>query len=81
MKKIVLSVALLCALSYANAQIKMPAPSPAQTVKQEFGLSNVELSYSRPVKKAGKYLATWFPTMQFGVPGPTALPLLLLEIM
>jgi hypothetical protein len=51
MKKIVLSAALLCALSYANAQIKMPAPSPAQTIKQEFGLSNVELSYSRPVKK------------------------------
>ncbi|MGE9315108.1 DUF2911 domain-containing protein [Niabella sp. CJ426] len=61
MKKIVLSVAFLCALSYANAQIKMPAPSPAQTVKQEFGLSNVELSYSRPVKKGRKIFGDLVP--------------------
>lgn len=61
MKKIVLSVALLCALSYANAQIKMPAPSPAQTVKQEFGLSTVELSYSRPVKKGRKIFGDLVP--------------------
>ncbi|NSL86577.1 DUF2911 domain-containing protein [Chitinophaga solisilvae] len=31
--------------------IKVPAPSPAQTVKQNFALSSVELNYSRPVKK------------------------------
>ncbi|MBC9933403.1 DUF2911 domain-containing protein [Chitinophaga qingshengii] len=31
--------------------IKMPAPSPGQTVKQDFALSSVELNYSRPVKK------------------------------
>lgn len=61
MKKIVLSVAFLCALSYADAQIKMPAPSPAQTVKQEFGLSNVELSYSRPVKKGRKIFGDLVP--------------------
>ncbi len=73
MKKIVLSAALLCALSYANAQIKMPAPSPAQTIKQEFGLSNVELSYSRPVKKAGRYLETWCLIMLFGEPVQTEL--------
>lgn len=61
MKKIVLSAALLCALSYANAQIKMPAPSPAQTIKQEFGLSNVELSYSRPLKKGRKIFGDLVP--------------------
>ncbi|WP_114791663.1 DUF2911 domain-containing protein [Niabella yanshanensis] len=61
MKKIVLSVAFFCALSYANAQIKMPAPSPAQTVKQEFGLSNIELSYSRPVKKGRKIFGDLVP--------------------
>ena len=61
MKKIVLSFAFLCALSYANAQIKMPAPSPAQTIKQEFGLSNVELSYSRPVKKGRKIFGDLVP--------------------
>ncbi|MCW3465595.1 DUF2911 domain-containing protein [Chitinophaga nivalis] len=31
--------------------IKLPAPSPGQTIKQDFALSNVEVSYSRPVKK------------------------------
>ena len=30
--------------------IKMPAPSPTQTIKQDFALSNIELSYSRPLK-------------------------------
>ncbi|NLR77608.1 DUF2911 domain-containing protein [Chitinophaga eiseniae] len=30
--------------------IKMPAPSPTQTIKQDFALSNIELSYSRPQK-------------------------------
>lgn len=76
MKKIVLSVAFLCALSYADAQIKMPAPSPAQTVKQEFGLSNVELSYSRPVKKGRKIFGDLVPynaVWRTGANGPTTL--------
>ncbi|MFY0255700.1 DUF2911 domain-containing protein [Chitinophaga sp. 30R24] len=30
--------------------IKTPAPSPTQTIKQDFALSAVELSYSRPLK-------------------------------
>jgi hypothetical protein len=40
---------LLIALSIAgNTQVKTPAPSSTQTIKQDFGLSNIELSYSRP---------------------------------
>lgn len=36
----------------ANGQgIKMPAPSPTQTIKQNFALSSVEVTYSRPAKK------------------------------
>lgn len=31
--------------------IKMPAPSPTQTVKQDFALSSVEVTYSRPAKR------------------------------
>nr|MBP7557064.1 DUF2911 domain-containing protein [Chitinophagaceae bacterium] len=38
----------------AQAQLKTPAPSPAQTVKQEFALSSIELSYSRPGIKSRK---------------------------
>lgn len=34
-----------------HAQLKVPAPSPTQTVKQDFGISSIELSYSRPGKK------------------------------
>jgi hypothetical protein len=30
--------------------IKIPAPSPTQTIKQDFALSNIALSYSRPLK-------------------------------
>ncbi len=40
----------------SQAQIKTPAPSPAQTIKQDFGLSSIELSYSRPgIKKRTLY--------------------------
>lgn len=31
-----------------NAQVKMPAPSPTQTIIQDFGLGSIELTYSRP---------------------------------
>jgi len=31
-----------------NAQVKMPAPSPTQTIIQDFGLGQIELTYSRP---------------------------------
>ena len=48
MKTIMLSLALLAGSMYVNAQLKTPAPSTLQTVKQDFGLSNIELSYSRP---------------------------------
>jgi hypothetical protein len=50
MKKFVLPLAILsfCYLSSASQQIRTPAPSPPQTVKQDFGLSSIELSYSRP---------------------------------
>jgi hypothetical protein len=50
MKKIVIASALtfsLTAASFAQA-LKTPAPSTTQTIKQEFGLGSIELSYSRP---------------------------------
>ncbi|RAJ79210.1 Protein of unknown function (DUF2911) [Chitinophaga dinghuensis] len=45
------SCAFLLYAGASIAQVKVPAPSPSQTVKQEFALSNVELSYSRPNTK------------------------------
>lgn len=33
------------------AQVKMPAPSPTQTIRQDFGMGSVEVTYSRPNAK------------------------------
>src|SRR3954453_2332307 len=30
------------------SQVKFPSPSPVQTIKQEFALGTIELTYSRP---------------------------------
>ena len=52
MRKITLFLAAAFTIGSAGAQqLRTPAPSPAQTVKQDFGLSNVEVSYSRPGMK------------------------------
>src|SRR5258708_24773643 len=34
-----------------DAQVTMPAPSPTQTITQDFGLGKIELTYSRPGMK------------------------------
>jgi hypothetical protein len=34
-----------------QAQLKVPAPSPSQTIKQAFGLSDITIDYSRPGAK------------------------------
>lgn len=48
--------------SFAEAQqLKTPAASPSQTVKQEFGLSSVELSYSRPAMKGRRIFGDLVP--------------------
>lgn len=45
-------IALLFSTSIGmHAQVKMPQPSPTQTIKQDFGMGNIELTYSRPGAK------------------------------
>jgi hypothetical protein len=52
MKKLIVTALFAASIFAVRAQaIKTPAASTAQTVKQEFGLSSVELSYSRPNAK------------------------------
>jgi hypothetical protein len=51
MKQLLLTAAAVLTLLSADAQLKTPAPSPTQTVKQDFGLAAIELSYSRPSMK------------------------------
>src|SRR5687767_5090855 len=61
MKKIIFAALAACTFIVADAQLKTPAPSPTQTVKQDFGLSSVELSYSRPAVKGRKIFGDIVP--------------------
>lgn len=56
MKKILfLFATLITTLGFAQS-VKLPQPSPTQTIKQNFGLGYIELSYSRPsLKKRGVF--------------------------
>jgi tetratricopeptide (TPR) repeat protein len=61
-KKFFFCSAAFLSLIAAQAQpIKTPAPSPTQTIKQEFGISNVELTYSRPNIKGRKVFGDLVP--------------------
>ena len=55
MKKVCCLI-LSCAIFTISGftQVKMPAPSPTQFIKQDFGLSSIELTYSRPALKGRK---------------------------
>lgn len=61
MKKIFITSLAVCTLLIAEAQLKTPAPSPTQTIKQDFGLASVELSYSRPGMKGRKIFGDLVP--------------------
>src|SRR5436190_7139227 len=62
MRKIIFFIAAVCALIPVNSQtIKTPLPSPPQTIKQDFGISSVELSYSRPGMKGRKIFGDLVP--------------------
>ncbi len=61
MKKILSTVLICIVYLAAAAQLKTPAPSPTQTVKQDFGLSSIELIYSRPAMKGRKIFGDLVP--------------------
>ena len=62
MKKILLSAFAVAGFALvSSAQVKMPAPSPTQTVKQEFGVGSIELTYSRPAAKGRKIFGDLVP--------------------
>ncbi len=61
MKKIFLTAVAICSLLIAEAQLKTPAPSPTQTIKQDFGVSTIDLSYSRPAMKGRKIYGDLVP--------------------
>ena len=58
MRKIVFSILLTGFISLGFAQVKMPAPSPTEFIRQDFGLSSIELTYSRPALKGRNVFGT-----------------------
>lgn len=51
-----------CTISFADAQtLKTPQPSPGQTIRQDFGISSIELNYSRPGIKGRKIFGDLVP--------------------
>lgn len=62
MKKLLFPlIAVSCFSVVSTAQVKMPAPSPTQTVKQEFAIGSIELTYSRPAAKGRKIFGDLVP--------------------
>ncbi len=52
MKQLLLTFLAFLTLTTTKAQsLRIPQPSPAQTIKQDFGLGSIEISYSRPSAK------------------------------
>jgi hypothetical protein len=61
MKKILLIAAVAISSTVIAQPLKTPAPSSTQTVKQDFGLASIELSYSRPNVKGRKVMGDLVP--------------------
>ena len=61
MKKIFVLFSLLLSIGTTAQVIKTPAPSPTQTIKQDFALSSIELNYSRPLAKGRKVFGDLVP--------------------
>lgn len=61
MKKLLMAIFALSVCSLTQAQVKMPAPSPTQMIKQAFALGSIELTYSRPLAKGRKIMGDLVP--------------------
>jgi hypothetical protein len=62
MKTFTIGCTILLCTQLAFAQgVKIPAPSPGQTIKQDFALSSVEVNYSRPAVKGRNIMGDLVP--------------------
>jgi tetratricopeptide (TPR) repeat protein len=62
LNKLLVAGIFSCAVLFADAQtITTPQPSPGQTVRQNFGISSIELNYSRPGIKGRKIFGELVP--------------------
>jgi hypothetical protein len=62
MKNFTIGCTILLCTQLAFAQgVKVPSPSPGQTIKQDFALSSIEVNYSRPAVKGRKIMGDLVP--------------------
>jgi hypothetical protein len=62
LQKVIFSTTLSLAFFFGSGQaLKTPPASPTQTIKQDFGISSVELTYSRPGMKGRKIFGDLVP--------------------
>jgi len=62
MRKLLMLAVAIGSLSFAGAQqLRTPSPSPEQTIKQGFALSDIELTYSRPGIKSREIFGALVP--------------------
>lgn len=61
MKSILFTFLLMGTFSFGFAQVQMPQPSPTEYIKQDFGMSSIELTYSRPSLKGRKIIGVVEP--------------------
>lgn len=62
LKKLLAISSFCCILIAADAQqVRTPQPSPTQTIKQDFGIGNIELTYSRPGMRGRKVFGDLVP--------------------
>lgn len=74
MKKLFFLTLSMAIVSLGFAQVQMPQPSPTQYIKQEFGMSSIELTYSRPGVKERSIigdLEPWDAVWRTGANAPT----------
>ena len=70
--KFLLVIAFAVSLFFTtNAQVNMPAPSPTQTIIQDFGFGKIELTYSRPGIKGRELLGEHSELVPLGKPWRT----------
>ena len=69
MKTLLFACLAAMLLVTADAQVKLPSPSPTQLIKQEFGLGYITVTYSRPAAKGHKVFGDLVP---YGKLWPTA---------
>lgn len=58
---IFVACAFFCSTAFSQNNLKVPAPSPLTTIKQDFALSSVEVSFSRPSVKGRKIFGDLVP--------------------